>query len=216
MKNFLPKLRICALASCAVQMAACTSTGYNDNPSQQMTNATVGCPAATDFFAVYFSLHVQPAVENQDERITRERFRSYCNEIPTPGKVFLTADLVGGELRKIPIGIRIVEDAGDDESPNGSFKDAHILSEIAPKTYPNGVIESSFHVNDKGRYAIYLTRGGEYAVSEEDELKIPLDVGVGSGAERQATRVLILFGIASGLAPLGHKAFRYLRRRKWP
>ncbi len=215
MKVFQRKLLLYGLAAGTALMSACTSPGYNDNPSQQITNARVGCAAATDFFAVYFSMHVQPPDENPNAKLTKERFRSYCNDIPTPGKVFFTTDLVGRELRKIPIGILIVEqESGDAESPTGYQKHLHTLSEVPPKTYTKGVIESSFELNKSGHYAIYLMRGGEDAVSEEDKLRIPLNVGVDSGEKLLMKRIIITFGAAWGLALIGVAAFRYLRRRK--
>jgi hypothetical protein len=215
MKVFRPELRTYALSVCTAMMAACTSPGYNDNPSQQITTARVGCPAATEFFAVYFSVRVQPLEENRDTRVTRDLFRSYCKEIPAPGKVFFTADLVGPELRKTPIGIRIVDEgaAGDHESEAENAGGLHTISEVLPKTYSKGVIESDFEVGRNGHYAIYLIRGGAEAVAEADTLRIPLNVGVESGTKRFISRSITLLGIASGLALIGFVAFRYVRRR---
>ena len=203
-----------AVLVCTTLMTACTSPGYNNNPSQQITNVRVGCPAATDFFAVYFSVRVQPPVENQDARIKKDVFRSYCQDIPTPGKIFFTADLVGNELRQIPIGIRIVErEFADDESRSGNLKDLRTIAEIPAKTYSNGVIETYFELDRKGSYAIYLTRGGEGAVSEQDKLTIPLNVGVRTGARPLITGVVEIFAVATVLALIGFVVFRYVRRR---
>ena len=216
MKLLQPEFRLYALLVCTALMTACTSPGYNDNPSQQITNARVGCLAATDFFAVYFSVHLQPSNENHNARITKELFRSYCKDIPTPGKVFFTADLVGSELRRIPIGIRIVEQdfTGGDESHTENLKDLRTISEVLPKIYSKGVIESHFELNKIGYYAIYLIRGGQDAASEEDKLRIPLNVGIDFGVKLLMTRIVTIVSIASGLALIGFVAFRYMRRRK--
>ncbi|MBP1149973.1 hypothetical protein [Methylocaldum sp. RMAD-M] len=216
MKVFQPEFRLYALLVCTALVTACTSPGYNDNPSQQMTNARIGCLASTDFFAVYFSVHLQPPDENQNARLTKELFRSYCQDIPTPGKVFFTADLVGNEPRSMPIGIRIVEQefTGGDESDAENFKDLRTISEVLAKTYSKGVIESHFDLDTNGHYAIYLIKGGTDAVPEQDILRIPLNVGADSGVERLTTRIVSLFGIASGLALIGFAASRFRRRRK--
>lgn len=205
-----------ALLVCSGLMAACTSPGYNNNPSQQMTNARIGCPAATEFFAVYFSVHVQPPLENQDEKITKELFRSYCQDIPTLGKVFFTADLVGSELRKIPIGIRVVEQAFPDGGENNAdnSNDLITVSEFPPKTYSKGAIEIQFELDKSGYYAVYLIRNGRDAISKEDELRIPLNVGIESGIKRLLTRLPIFLGIATGLALIVFVAFRFMRQRK--
>lgn len=214
MKDNPSRLRPYALMACAAVMSACTSPGYNDNPSQQITNARVGCPAATDFFAVYFTLHLQPFNEGQDTRIAKELFRSYCHDLPVPGRVFFTADLVGVEARKVPIGIRVVERQfdGDEEGDAENSGDLRTLLEVPPKTYPKGVIESDFELDRNGYYAVYLIRGGKDAASEESRLKIPIHVGVESGAKAVVTRILTLLGIASGLGFIGFVGFRYKRR----
>jgi hypothetical protein len=214
MNVFQPRSLFHAVLVCTALVTACTNPGYNDNPSQQITHDRAGCPVATEFFAVHFSVRVQPSNENQDARITRELFRPYCSYIPTPGKVFFTADLVGGELRTIPIGIRVVEQglAGEDESHADNFKDLRTISEVLAKTYSNGVIESHFDVNRNGYYAIYLIKGGEGSVLEKDQLKIPLNVGVNPYLKR-LTRIVTLLGIASGIALIAFVAFQYRRRR---
>jgi hypothetical protein len=214
MKLLQQELPIYALLVCSALVAACSSPGYNNNPSQQITNARVGCPAASEFFAVYFSVHVQPSSTNQDARITKDIFRPYCNDIPIPGKVFLTADLVGNELRRTPIGIRIVEqEPREDESHGENANALRTISDIPARTYAKGVIESRFELDNPGHYAIYLIRGREDGISEGDKLIIPLNVGVDSGANLLMTRIVAIFGIASGLVLIGLVAFRYMRKR---
>lgn len=202
-----------ALSVCLALVAACGSPGYNDNPSQQISDAKLGCPAATEFFAVYFSIRVQPPSENQDATLTRQQFRSYCNDLPSPGKVFFIADLVGNELRDTPLAVRVAEQefTGLDASRAENFQDLRTLAELAAKTYANGVIEASFDVDKPGYYAVYISRGREAA--EQDSLRIPLNIGVDADARLLGTRLAGLLGVA-GLAFVGHWALG--RRRKRP
>ena len=179
-----------------------------------MANAKVGCLAATDFFAVYFSVRVQGPKESQDARLKKQVFRAYCKDIPTPGTLFFTADLVGGAQRRTPIGIRVVEQApADDENPAINTKGFRSLLEVPPKAYPNGVIETHFELAKNGQYAIHLIRGGNDAAAEAGKLVIPLNVGVDSGDKRLIIRVQSLFAIAAALV-LGFAAVRTRRRRK--
>ena len=191
-------------------LSSCSNPGYNDNPSQQITNARIGCLAATDFFSVYFSVHVQPAHVGPDAGITRDMFRSYCEEIPVPGKVFLTVDLVGPELRRIPLGIRIVEPDSGDGSLIENGTGARTIAEVPARTYSSGIIESQFQLEKNGSYAVFLTRAGSDAITAGDTLKIPLHVGVGTAAGLWRTRLVALFG----LALITFLAFRYWRRRE--
>jgi hypothetical protein len=216
MKSIQPALPWFTLWVCAVFLAACGSPGYNDNPSQQMADAKLGCLAATDFFAVRFSVHVQSPKENQDPRLKRQSYRAYCEDIPTSGTLFFTADLVGDALRRTPMGIRVVEQtSADDESQAENFNGLRTLFELPPKAYPNGVIEAHFETAKTGYYAIHLIRGGNDAASEAGKLIIPLKVGVASGIKRLTAPILSLFGIAAGLG-IGLVAVRNRRRHKIP
>jgi hypothetical protein len=198
-----------------VLLSACSSPGYNDNPSQQMTKATVGCLVATDFFAVYFSAYIQPTGDNSKVQDKKALFRSYCKDIPTTGKAFFTADLVGPELRETPIAIRVVEQkfTGGDDSKAENFKDIRTLYEVPAKLYSKGVVEAQAQLDKNGYYAMYLTMGGEDAISEEDKLRIPLHVGVDPDATPMMTRIGIAAGVIVGISLIGFVAYRFMRRR---
>lgn len=217
MKSLLPSL---LLISTLLLLTACESPGYNDNPSQQMTKATVGCLVATDFFAVYFSAYVKPPVDDvkMSAKDKKALFRSFCKDIPTTGMGYFTADVVGEELRQTPIGIRVVEQEflGGDESKAENFKDIRTIAEIPAKLYPRGAVEAQAQLDKKGYYAIYLMVGGEEALSDEDKLRIPLHVGVDPDAKPIGTYMTI--GIASilGLVLISFVAFRFMRRRNNP
>jgi hypothetical protein len=212
----LPYPVLLPLLLSALLLTACSSPGYNDNPSQVITKATVGCLVATDFFAVYFSAYIKPEGDNVKMTVKDKKalFRSYCKDIPTTGTAFFTADLVGSELREMPIGIRIVEQelTGGDENKAENYKDIRTLSEIPAKLYPRGVVEAQAELDKNGYYAIYLMIGGE-AVSDEDKLRIPLHVGVDPDTKPLWTRIGIIAGITLGFALIGFVAFRFMRRR---
>lgn len=198
-------------------LTACSSPGDNDNPSQVMTKATVGCLVATDFYAVYFSAYIKPEGDSAAKTIKDKKalFRSYCKDIPTTGAAFFTADLVGSELREMPIGIRIVEQelTGGDDSKAENFKDIRTLVEIPAKLYPRGAVEAQAQLDKIGYYAIYLIIGGEEALSDDDKLRIPLHVGVDPDSKPMLTRILIGTGVTIGLALIGFVAYRFMRRR---
>ena len=202
-------------------LSACENPGYNDNPSQVMTKATVGCLVATDFFAVYFSAYIKPANDSNTKMTVKDRkalFRSYCKDIPTTGTAFFTADVVGEELRQTPIGIRIVEQehTGGDDSKAENFKDIRTIAEIPAKLYPRGAVEAQAQLDKNGYYAIYLRVGGDEALSDEDKLRIPLHVGVDPDTKPMMTKIIIGMGVTFGLALIGFVAYRFMRRRNNP
>ena len=214
-----PVLRSLLLLS-TLMLTACNSPGDNDNPSQVMTKATVGCLVATDFYAVYFSAYVKPPVDNvsMSAKDKKALFRSYCKDIPTTGMGYFTADVVGEELRQTPIGIRVVEQefTGGDESKAENFKDIRTIAEIPAKLYPRGAVEAQAQLEKNGYYAIYLMVGGEEALSDEDKLRIPLHVGVDPDAKPIGTYMAMGIGSILGLALIGFVAFRFMRRRSNP
>lgn len=198
-------------------ITACESPGYNDNPSQQMTKATVGCLVGTDFYAVYFSAYIKPAGDTAklSAKDKKALFRSYCKDIPMTGTGFFTADVVGEELRQMPIGIKIVEQefVGGDESKAENFKDLRTIAEIPAKLYPRGAVEAQAELDKEGYYAIYLMVGGEDAISEDDKIRIPMHVGVDPDAKPLTTKIAIGAGVTIGFAMIGFVAFRFMRRR---
>ncbi len=197
-------------------ISGCSSPGYNDNPSQVMTKATVGCLVANDFYAVYFSAYVKPTDADVKTNLNDRKtlFRSFCKDIPKTGTAFFTADVVGDELRKTPIAIKIVEQelTGSDENKADNFKDLRTLAEIPAKLYPRGAVEAQVRLDKEGYYAIYLTMGEE-ALSDEDRLRIPLHVGVDPDAKPMWIRAGIAVGITLGFALIAFVAYRFMRRQ---
>ncbi|QSA97182.1 hypothetical protein [Methylococcus sp. EFPC2] len=213
--NWLTRALSClAIPVLAWVAAGCTSPGYNDNPSPQAGNAHIGCPVATEFFSVYFSVRVQPAQTHRDTRLTQEVFRAYCHELPEPGTVYFTADLVGPELPRIPLGLRVVaEDVESEPGQSVSSDHPRVLLDVPPQRYAKGVVELQVDLDRKGRYAVVFTRGGAEALSDEDRLSIPLCVGSDPGRTLGHLVPTALLAIAL-LAPVGWMAYRYWRRRR--
>lgn len=215
MKSFNIKLITLLLA--LLPLTACQSPGYNDNPSQQMTKATVGCLVATDFYAVYFSAYIKPPGDDAklSAKERRKLFRSYCKDIPATGTAFFTADVVGDELRQTPIGIRIVEQehTGGDETKAENFKDLKTIAEIPAKVYPRGAVEAQAQIDKEGFYAIYLLVGSEEALSDDEKIRIPLHVGVDPDAKPMITRIAMGIALTLGFALVGFVAYRFMRRR---
>lgn len=216
MKTFPLAFPLYALSVYTLLLSACSSPGYNDNPSQHITQSWVGCPVITDFFGVYFSVRVNPATGNPGAMTTKAAFRAYCHDVPIPGRVFFTADVTDAALNHTPIGIEVVEQAflGGDESRDESFKTLRMLEKFPAKAYPKGVIEEQFDVDKKGSYAVYLIRGGANGTVLPNKLRIPLNVGVDPDAKRLTVHIATTAAIVLAAALLGLAAFRFWQKRK--
>ena len=203
-----------ALLSLAL-FSGCINPGYNDNPSQQITTPRAGCPAATEFFGVYFSLRINPLADSQQARVRKELFRSYCNEIPMPGKVFFTADLIGNDLLTRNIGISVVEQAfaGYGARLEDRFRDVRTIADFKPAKYSKGVIEIQFELENNGYYAVHLRRDGDTEGTGYDVLTIPLHVGVESEFKLLTWRMFSMLAIGVGCLLLLRFAARRFSRR---
>jgi hypothetical protein len=180
MKPFSLKLLYLNLFFSILLLTACEKSG----PVQHHYTTSIGCLITNDFYATYFSVYVEP--EDIDNETDNEVFKPFCHAISRTGMAYFTADLVDEDLRETPISLRLVEQAliGEEEYLAENFKDIRTISVVRPKLYPQGTIEMQAELDKNGYYALYLNIGGEDALFEYDQLRIPLHVGAVPTAKR--------------------------------
>lgn len=142
---------------------------------------TVGCLVTNDFYAVHFSAYIKPE-GNLEEIKGKDRnklLRSYCKEIPRSGSLYFTADLADDDAREIPITVRLVKQEliGEDDKETENFRDISTIFEVPAKLYPQGMVETQIDLESEGRYALYLMIGEEGAATNENILRIPMNIG---------------------------------------
>lgn len=176
------KLRLLFLMVCVLMLTACNRV----SPVQHHYSTNVGCIVANDFYAIYFSAYVEPEDKTSDSTENREAlFKSHCRNIPSTGTVYFTADLVDEDLRETPISLRLVEQEfiGEDENLASDYRDIRTIEEVNSKIYSQGTIEMQTVIESKGHYALYLiVVGGDKPLFEDDILRVPLNVGMGTDA----------------------------------
>ncbi len=183
-------------------LTGCDTSEKLGTPPQIADVNSVGCLVANDFYAVHFSAYLKPTTAQQgDDRSAL--LKPYCQELPDTGKAFFAADLIDRDIRKTPIGIRVIEIEKIGDKPN-DFKELRELNHVEPKIYSKGVVEAQVDLDKEGDYALILLIGGEEVISDEDKLKITFHVGANPLIwikERQmwiagsVTALLTLFGI---------------------
>ncbi|MGH8579562.1 MAG: hypothetical protein ACREVK_05360 [Gammaproteobacteria bacterium] len=168
----------------------------------------LSCLVRTDFYIVHFTAF-QPRAGETDPK---QMFRPYCHDLPDASKAYLTLDLVDRDVRKMPVGLRLVEEAqGADPA---QLEPQRTLMEVPPKVYKQGVVETQADFDKPGNYALLVIIGE--AVAEEDTIRIPLRVGLGtvpeegSGAGSRGLLVVVLGSVVL-LAFLG---WRFFKRRR--
>lgn len=135
-----------------------------------------------DFYAVYFSAYIKPEgnLEDIKGKDRNKLLRSYCKEIPRSGSLYFTADLADEDAREMPIAVRLVKQEliGEDDKKAENFRNISTIFEIPAKLYPQGMVETRIDLNSEGRYALYLMIGEEDTLTNENILKIPMNIGV--------------------------------------
>lgn len=142
-------------------------------PKQIESRPELDCIVANDFYAMHFSAYIQP--KELDKSADKTTFIPYCHELPEPGKIYFSADLIDRDIRQTPIGIRLVEVEETGKAEPDKFKEISVVSEVAAKLYPRGTVEAQATIEKKGQYILYLLIGD--AVEEDDKFKINLKVG---------------------------------------
>jgi hypothetical protein len=188
-------------------LSACDKLGLNQNQSNPQGNRPdLDCIIANDFYAVHFSVYIQP-VQGEQTADPRSAFVPYCQKIPRSGKMFFTADLFDRDIRSTPIGIRIVEVEKTAAKAPDDYREIRTIADIPSKLYPRGAVEAQAEINKDGDYLLILLVGD--AVAEDDRFRIPLEVGVDPNALSPQTISLALgmLLVIAGLIFIGYRYF---------
>lgn len=169
MKNTIATL--CGILLFSTLLHGCDKLKFDDKPQIEDINS-VGCLITNDFYAVHFSAYLKSSGGNDRDAL----LRPYCQNIPGVGKAFFAADLIDRDIRKTPIGVRVVEVQKTGSKPD-DFTELRTIAEFPAKLYPRGVVEAQADIDKNGDYVLVLIVGGEDALAEEDKLKIPFTVG---------------------------------------
>lgn len=187
-------LRIAVLLFCCVLQTGCDKLGLEQKKTNALGNRPdLDCIIANDFYAVHFSSYIQP-VKGEPIADPKAAFVPYCQQIPRPGKMFFTADLIDRDIRTTPIGIRLVEVEKTGKPAPDDTKEIRTVAEIPSKLYPRGAVEAQAEIDKNGDYVLYLLIND--AIEEDDKFKIALEVGVDPNALPLQT---ILLASAGGL-----------------
>jgi hypothetical protein len=208
---------IVSLLCMSILLTGCDKFQDKSKPPQIQDLNSVGCLIANDFYAVHFSAYLKPT-QNIKELDLKERealLQPYCQEVPKPGKLFFSADLIDRDVRQTPVGVRVVEleQTGSDETKIESFKEIRTLSEVPAQLYPRGVVEAQADIVKNGYYAMILIIGGEEALGEDDKLKVLFHVG-GNPFGLSKKQMMIVGGGVFAFSILIGLLIWFIKRRK--
>lgn len=98
--------------------------------------------------------------------------KEFCEDIPATGPTTVVMDAIDGELREMPIEVRIVPDTGD-----GRDRDAPPVIHLPPKVYPGGSVSFEYTFDKPAKFVGYVI-GGERG---EHVARFPFSVGASKG-----------------------------------
>lgn len=165
-----------------------------DNGRQMYQGASMTCLITNDFYALHFT-----ALQKGQQRNEATEFVKYCQEIPTAGETFLSVDLLDRDVRKLPVALRIVEEAAPTEG--APPREIRTVAETPKQIYRSGTAETHVDLAQPGHYALIVSIG-EDPFSDDDRVRIPFSVGLPAPAPTGSwlgkltwTAVMIFFGI---------------------
>ncbi|MGD9895934.1 MAG: hypothetical protein AB7T14_02485 [Candidatus Methylacidiphilaceae bacterium] len=124
-------------------------------------------------------------------------FKTYCQNVPTTGKMSLVLDLVTPQLRQIPLECNVTS------------SDGRVVAHFPAQVYSSGVASLDLNLPDRGRYTVALTLVGKNGPDGKPLVfQFPITVGMG----------VIWMGLAAGglLIVAGVGAFVYRRMARRP
>jgi hypothetical protein len=131
--------------------------------------------------------------------------RELCGDVPFTGRTVLVLDYIEGELRSLPVEIRVIKDTGSEQDLQ-----AITVVHLPPKVYPGGFINFEHSFDQPGKFIGVVTVGGK----QEHVARFPISVGesgVISHVKHYIMVIIPLVAIAGGAA-----IFFFLRGRRKP
>ena len=128
-----------------------------------------------------------------------------CGDIPSIGRTVVVLDFIEGELRSLPVEVRVIKDTGSEQDLQ-----AITILQVPAKVYPGGFINFEHRFTQPGKFIGVVTVGGK----EQHVARFPISVGesgVVSHLMHYSMVIVPLVAIAGGAA-----IFFFLRGRRKP
>ena len=91
-----------------------------------------------------------------------------CGEVPGIGRTVLVLDYIEGELRSLPVEVRVIKDTGSEQDLQ-----AITVLHLPAKVYPSGFISLEHNFDQPGKFVGLITLGG----TQEHVARFPISIG---------------------------------------
>ncbi len=129
-----------------------------------------------------------------------------CGDIPSTGRTVVVLDFIEGELRSLPVEIRVIKDTGSEQDLQ-----AITVVHLPAKVYTGGFINFEYSFSQPGKFIGIITVRGK----EEHVARFPISVGEGGVVSHLMHYMMVIVPVA--ILAAGAAIFFIMRgRRKSP
>ena len=126
-----------------------------------------------------------------------------CGEVPGTGRTVLVLDYIEGELRSLPVEVRVIRDTGSEQDLQ-----AITVVHLPPKVYPGGFISLEHSFDQPGKFVGLITVGG----SQEHVARFPISIGESTMVSHVTHYIMVIVPLATIAG--GAVIFFFLRGRR--
>ncbi len=126
-----------------------------------------------------------------------------CGDIPSTGRTVVVLDFIEGELRSLPVEVRVIKDTGSEQDLQ-----AITIVHLPAKVYTEGFINFEHNFNQPGKFIGVVTVGGK----EEQVARFPISVGESGVVSHFMHYIMIIIPLA--VIAVGGAIFFFLRGRR--
>lgn len=128
-----------------------------------------------------------------------------CGDIPSVGRTVVVLDFIEGELRSLPVEVRVIKETGSEQDLQ-----AITVVHVPPKVYSGGFINFEHVFTQPGKFIGVVTVGGK----EEHVARFPISVGEGGVVSHLMHYMMVIVPVAAIAG--GAAIFFFLRSRRKP
>jgi hypothetical protein len=128
-----------------------------------------------------------------------------CGDIPSTGRTVVVLDFIEGDLRSLPVEVRVIKDTGSEQDLQ-----AITVIHVPAKVYPGGFINFEHSFDQPGKFIGVVTVGGK----EEHVARFPISVGEGGVVSHLMHYMMVIVPLA--VIGGGAAIFFFLRGRRKP
>jgi len=153
-----------------------------------------------NFCILKFGTYGMHLTEYQPDTSDRQEL---CGDIPSTGRTVVVLDFIEGELRSMPVEIRVIKDTGSEQDLQ-----AITVVHLPAKVYTGGFINFEYSFSQPGKFIGIITVRGK----EEHVARFPISVGEGGMASHLMHYMMVIVPVA--VLAGGAAIFFFVRSRR--